>query len=129
MSYSVWLEVEGGALYVDMVGVCADVLPHGDPTLEAFVGARFVGAVDAATPLGLGQWAVPGTLPLFEVHDAHGARSLLRAPRVLAVTPAVCAMGTGEHILVDLDPDPTTRYSRTMLVDDRPTLKNLEDAV
>jgi hypothetical protein len=127
MSCSVWLEVEGGALYVDRLGVCADVLPHGNTVLESFLGARFVGAVDSGSPLGLGDRPLPGTLPLFAVHDAQGARSLLRAPRILAIVPAVSAMATGEHVAIDIDPDPTTRFSR--VEDDRPTLKNLDDLV
>ena len=124
---SVWLEMADGALYVDTLGVCADAVPRGNLELEAFVGARFVGAVDATTPLGLGNAPLPGTRPLFVVHDAQGSPSLLRAPEVLAVVLAVSALATGEHAAVDLDPDPTSRFSRT-IEDDRPTLKNLSDA-
>ena len=116
-----------GALYVDALGVCADAVPRGNLKLEAFVGAHFVGAVDTTTPLGFGDAPLPGTRPLFVLHDDQGSSSLLRAPEVLAVVLAVSALATGEHAAIHLAPDPSAHVSRSV-EDDRPTLKNLSDA-
>jgi len=136
----VWLEVEGGALFLDARGVCADVLPHGSTELTPFLGARFVGAVDREAPLGLGDSFRPGTRPLFVMHDPVTGPALLRAPEIRAVVGAPCgSLETGEHrivgvreassLLEDVDDDPTERFSRGPLEEERSTIRNLADLV
>ena len=124
---SVWLRLEEGALYLDGAGICSEVVPRGS-AMENFLGARLVGAVDARAPLGLGGMALPGTLPLFVVHGPSGAPKLLRASQVLSVVASSSSEATGRHAAIDessialsVDPD--------LSEDDRPTLRNLSDAV
>lgn len=137
---NVWLEVEGGALFVDAGGVCADVVPLGSAELSPFVGARFVGAVDTDAPLGLGDSFRPGTRPLFVIQDPITGRALLRAPTITAVVAAACAsLETGEHRVVVanevlgfddlLDDDPTSRFDRDTVPREHSTIRNLADLV
>ncbi len=134
----VWLEVEGGALLVDARGVCADVVPLGSLELAPFVGARFVGAVDRDAPLGLGDTFRTGTRPLFVIHDPVTGPALLRAPEITGVVETSGSLVTGEHLvvacdrateLVDEDDDPTERFSRARLEEERSTVRNLADLI
>jgi hypothetical protein len=124
---SVWLRLEEGALYLDGAGICSEVVPRGS-AMDNFLGARLVGAVDSRAPLGLGGMALPGTLPLFVVHGPSGAPKLLRASKVLSVIAGSSCEETGRHTAIDeslvelaVDLDASE--------DDRPTLRNLSDAV